>query len=148
MAEPEAPEVAVEPEPADEPEEPAGPTPEELAAAEAEAQRIEFQARKAQAQANLRQQMEQREPMFTVGETIEIRRRNGLVHAGELQGYAGSGTNRKAVIATSTGEIGVPLVALDPPSRRRMDAEFREAFMDNLIQTRFPEGAKGSAREL
>ncbi len=138
--EPEVLEVAAEPEPADEPEEPARPTPEELAAAEAEAQRIEFQARKVQAQATLRQQMEEREPMFTVGETIEVRRRNGLVHTGELQGYAGSGTNRVAVITTSTGEIGVPLLALDPPSRRRLDAEFREAFMDNLIRTRFPEG--------
>ena len=141
-----APEQAVEPPP------PPEPTPEELAAQKAEAERLAreaeearlraereaFEAKKAQAEQTLRQKLDQQEPLFQKNESVELRRRNGFIDKGTLTGFSGTGTNRVALIATATGQIGVPLVALDPSSRRRMDPEYREAFIQHVLNTKLP----------
>jgi type IV secretory pathway VirB10-like protein len=153
--------AAAEPEAPAQPEAPPEPTPEEIAAQKAEeerlareaeearlaAERAAFEARKAQAERTLRQQLETREPMHTLGETVELRRKNGLVHKGELQRFSGTGNERVAVVTTSTGEIGVPLVALDGPSRRRMDADYREAYIAHMLSTRLPDAPKPEPAE-
>jgi hypothetical protein len=147
--------------PAPEPEAPADPTPEELAAQQAEAERLareaeeariqaeraEFEAKKVQAEQSLREQLESREPMFKLGDEVELRRRNGVVHKGELQRFSGTGTDRVAVVATAVGEIGVPLVTLDPPSRRRMDRDYREAFIAHMLSTKLPDPATDEAED-
>jgi phage FluMu protein Com len=151
-AQPAQPAQPVEPPP------PPKPTPEELAAQQAEAERVAreaeekrlaeeraaFEAKKIQAEMNLRQQLEVREPMHRLGENVELRRKNGVLHKGELQRFAGTGTGRVAVVATALGEIGVPLVELDPASRRRVDPDYREAFIGHLLSTRLP-AAPGAA---
>lgn len=152
---------AAEAETPSEPEAPAEPTPEELAAQQAEAERLareaeeariqaeraEFEAKKLQAEQTLRQQLETREPMYVLGDEVELRRRNGVIHKGELQRFAGAGDDRVAVVATSVGEIGVPLVTLDPPSRRRMDRDYREAFIAHVLSTKLPEPAATETEE-
>ena len=124
---------------------PPGPTPEELAAQKAEAdraaleaERVAFEAKKVQAEQNLRQQLDAREPLYKLGETVELRRKNGIFHKGTLQRFSGIGTNRAAVVATDVGEISVPLVVLDATPRRRMDPEYREAFIQYILNTRSP----------
>jgi hypothetical protein len=124
---------------------PPGPTPEELAAKQAEAERaaleaerVAFEAKKVQAEQNLRQQLDTREPLYKLGETVELRRKNGVFHKGTLQRFSGIGTNRVAIIATAVGEIDVPLIALDSTPRRRLDPEYREAFIQFILNTRGP----------
>ena len=132
-----------------EPPPPPGPTPEELAAqqaeterlalaAQAEAERSAFEAKKAQAEKNLRLQLDTREPLHKLNDAVELRRKNGVLNKGTLQRFSGTGTNRVAVVVTATGEIEVPLVSLDPSSRRRMDADFREAFIQHVLSTKLP----------
>lgn len=138
------------------PETPPEPTPEEIAARKAEeerlareaeearlaAERAAFEARKTQAERTLRQRLDASEPMYKLGETVELRRKNGLVNKGELQHFSGTGNERVAVMATATGEIGVPLTALDSPSRRRMDPDYREAYIAHMLSTRLPDAPK------
>lgn len=128
-----------EPVAAPEPPPPPAPTPEELAAQKAEAERAAFAAKKAEAERNLRLQLASREPLFKLNDPVELRRKNGLLDKGTFTGYAGEGTNRVALVATPRGEIGVPLVALDNPTRRRIDPDFREAFIQHLLSTKVPE---------
>jgi hypothetical protein len=110
-------------------------------AAQAEAERAAFAAKKVQAERNLRQQLETREPLHKLGDTVELRRKNGVLNKGTLQRFSGVGTNRAAVVATPLGEISVPLVSLDNASRRRMDPEYREAFIQHLLSTKLPDPA-------
>jgi hypothetical protein len=131
---------------------PPGPTPEELAAKQAEVERValearqaqaaaeraEFEAKKARAEQTFRQQLDAREPLCRTNETVELRRKNGLVDKGTFTGFSGTGTGRVALVATFTGQIGVPLVALDTPSRCRLDPEFREAFIQHMLNMRLP----------
>ena len=135
-----------------EPPPPPSPSPEEIAAQKAEeerlareaeaerlqAERAAFEAKKAQAEQALRRQMEIREPLHKLGDTVELRRKNGFIQKGELQRFSGTGTNRVAVVATATGEIGIPHVTLDPPSRRRMDPNYHEAYKQHVMSTRGP----------
>lgn len=129
---------------------PPGPTPEELAAQQAEAERIareaqaaaeraEFAAKKIQAEQNLRQQLDTREPLHKLGETVELRRKNGVLHKGTLQRFSGTGADRAAIVATPLGEIEVLLVSLDNGSRRRMDSEYREAFIQHWLSLKLPD---------
>jgi hypothetical protein len=127
-----------EPVAAPEPPPPPAPTPAELAAQKAEAERAAFAAKKAEAERNLRLQLAAREPPYKLNEPIELRRKNGLIDKGTFSGYAGEGTNRVALVATPRGEIGIPLVALDNPTRRRIDPEYREAFIQHLLSTQVP----------
>lgn len=120
---------------------PPTPTPEELAARKAEAERTAFAAKKAEAERNLRLQLASREPPYKLNEDVELRRKNGLIDKGTFTGYAGTGTNRVALVATPRGQIGVPLNALDNPTRRRMDPDYREAFIQHLLSTQTPEPA-------
>lgn len=117
---------------------PPAPTPEEIAAQKAEAERAAFAAKKAEAERNLRLQLASREPLFKLNDPVELRRKNGLLDKGTFSGYAGEGTNRVALVATPRGEIGIPLVALDNPTRRRIDPEYREAFIQHLLSTQVP----------
>ena len=117
---------------------PPAPTAEELAAQKAAAERAAFEAKKAEAERNLRLQLATREPLYKINEPVELRRKNGVLDKGTLTSFSGTGTGRVALVATPTGEIGVPLVLLDNPSRRRIDAEYREAFIQHLLSTKLP----------
>ena len=151
---PAAPNLPAEPAP---PPPPPAPTPEELAAQQAEAaraalaaqqaqaaaERAEFEAKKAQAEQNLRQQLDVREPLYKINEPVELRRKNGIIDKGTLTGFSGTGAGRVALVATALGEVGVPLVSLDNASRRRVDPDYREAFIQHLLSTKLPDpGAK------
>ena len=103
--------------------------------AQAEAERAAFEEKKFEAEQNLRLQLDTREPLYNINEVVELRRKNGIFDKGTLTGFAGTGTNRVALVATATGEVGVPLIALDIPSRRRLDPEFREAFIQHMMST-------------
>ena len=118
---------------------PPAPTREEIAAQKAEAERAAFADKKAKAEQNLRLQLASREPMYQINEPLELRRKNGVIDKGTLTGFAGTGTGRVALVATPRGEIGVPLAALDNPSRRRLDPDYREAFIQHLLSTKLPE---------
>jgi len=138
--------AAAEPVPEEDPAPESGPTAEELAEQQAEQERLareteraEFEARKARAEQALRQRLDEREPLAKLGDEVEVRRRNGMFHKGTLQRFAGAGAERVAVIDTATREIGVPLVELDAASRRRLDRDFREAFIARLLNTRVTE---------
>ena len=146
-----------EPAPPPPPPPPPAPTPEELAAQQAEAERAalaaqqaqaaaeraEFEAKKTQAEQNLRQQLDVREPLCKINEPVELRRKNGIVDKGTLTGLSGTGAGRVALVATALGEVGVPLVSLDNASRRRVDPDYREAFIQHLLSTKLPDpGAK------
>ena len=132
---------------------PPAPTPEELAAQQAEAERAaiaahqaqaaaeraEFDAKKARAEQTFRQQLDAREPLYQINETVELRRKNGILDKGTLTGFSGTGTGRVALVATALGEVGVPLNLLDNASRRRVDPEYREAFVRHVLNTKLPE---------
>ena len=117
---------------------PPGPTPEEIAAQKAAEEQAAFEEKKFQAEQNLRLQLDTREPLYTQNELVELRRKNGVVNKGTFSGLSGTGTNRVVLIADPSGEIGVPLTDLDPASRRRVDPEFREAFIQHVMSTRTP----------
>ena len=132
---------------------PPAPSKEELAAQKAAAEQAAFEAKKAQAEQTLRLQLASREPMYKINEPLELRRHNGVIDKGTLTGFAGTGTGRVALVATPRGEIGVPLNLLDNPTRRRMDPEYREAFIQHLLSTKLPDSpgekpAGSSANEL
>ena len=132
---------------------PPAPTPEELAAQQAEAERAaiaaqqaqaaaeraEFDAKKARAEQTFRQQLDAREPLYQINETVELRRKNGIIDKGTLTSFVGTGTGRVALVATARGEVGVPLNLLDNASRRRVDPEYREAFVRHVLNTKLPE---------
>ena len=138
-------EAPAPPEPAPAPEPPPEPTPEELAAQQAEAERIAFAERKFAAEQEFRFQLDTREPLYLTNELVELRRRNGILNKGSLAGFDGTGTNRAALLNTPDGEVRVPLVSLDPPTRRRLDPEYREAFIQHVMSTRLPGPAEASA---
>jgi|GEM_PF-641959 hypothetical protein len=148
VQEPAATHAPTEPVAAPEPPPPPAPSPEELAAQKAAAERAAFAAKKAEAERNLRLQLATREPPYKLNEPVELRRKNGLFDKGTLTGFAGAGTNRVALVATPRGEIGVPLAALDNPTRRRIDPEYREAFIRHLLSTKLPEPAGQPNQEL
>lgn len=121
------------------------PTPEELAAQQAEAERAAreaeraaFEEKKFQAEQNLRLQLDLREPLYVQNERVELRRKSGRLHEGTLNGLSGTGTNRVVLVAGPAGEIGVPLAELDPASHRRVDPEYREAFIRHVMSTCTP----------
>ena len=126
------------PEPAPAPEPPPEPTPEELAAQQAEAERVAFAERKFVAEQEFRFQLDTREPLYLTNELVELRRRNGILNKGSLAGFDGTGTNRVILLNTPDGEVRVPLMSLDPPTRRRLDPEYREAFIRHVMSTRLP----------
>ena len=117
---------------------PPAPTAEELAAQKAAADKAAFEAKKIQAEQTLRLQLASREPLYKVNEPVELRRKNGVVDKGTLTSFSGTGTDRVVLVATPTGEIGIPLVQLDGPSRRRVDPEYREAFIQHVLGTQVP----------
>ena len=94
-----------------------------------------FEAKKVLAVETFRRQLDAQEPPYALNAPVELRRVNGLVERGTFSGLAGADTNRIALLATPTGEIGVPLVALDPASRRRVDPDYREAFIRHVLST-------------
>ena len=114
------------------------PTPAQRAAKQAEADRASFEAKKRQAEQKLRQQLDAGKPMQKVGSIVELRRKNGVIDKGTLRGFAGTGTNRIAVLVSPTKKSGVPLVSLDPDSRIRLDPEYREAFIRHLLNNPAP----------
>jgi len=115
-------------------------TPEEIARRQAEENRAAFETKKAQAKQNLIQQLDTQTPLYTIGDTVELRRKNGVFHKGTLQGFSGTGKERGAIVATSVGEVTVPLISLDNPSRRRVDADYRERFIQHLLSQKKEDG--------
>ena len=130
--------VAAKPENEPKPTPPPKPTPEEIAAQKAAAERAAAEAQKAQWERNLRLQLATRAPPYEINEPLELRRKNGLVDKGTLTSFSGTGTGRVVLVATPTGEIGVPLIQLDNSSRLRLDPEYREAYIQHMIETRGP----------
>ena len=114
------------------------PTPAQQTAKQAETDRSIFEAKKRQAEQQLRQQLDKGKPLHKVGSIVELRRKNGVIDKGTFQGFAGTGTNRVAVLASPTQKSGVPLVSLDPDSRIRLDLEYREAFIRHLLNNPKP----------
>ena len=112
---------------------PPSPTPAQLAARQAETDRAAFEAKKQRAELALRQKLDSGKPMYTVGNAVELRRRNGVIDKGTLRGFSGEGTNRVALVVNPTRKSAVPLVSLDPDSRIRLDPEYREAFIRHLL---------------
>jgi hypothetical protein len=94
-----------------------------------------FEAKKVLAEETFRRQLDAQEPPYALNEPVELRRANGFIDKGTLMGFSGDGTNRVAIVAAARGEIGVPLVALDPSSRRRLDPDYREAFIRHVLST-------------
>lgn len=92
-----------------------------------------FSTKKARAAEVARQQLDESEPLYQIGDPVELRQKNGILHRGTLMGYSGEGTNRVAIVATPINEIGVYLSVLDNPSRRRADPEYREQFLQHLL---------------
>ena len=137
--EPAKPEKTPKPVATPKPPPPPAPSKEELAAQKAAAEQAAFAEKKAKAEQNLRLQLASREPLYQPNEAVELRRKNGIIDKGVFTGFSGSGTGRVALVATPTGEIGVPLALLDNPSRRRLDPEYREAFIQHLLSTKLPE---------
>ena len=107
-----------------------GPVSEEIATQKAEADHVEQEAEQA-----LRQQLDESEPLYKINETVELRRTNGFIDKGTLTSFSGTGTGRVALVATPTHEIGVPLESLDSSSRRRLDPDFREAYIAHRLST-------------
>ncbi len=117
-------------------------TPEEIASKRAKENRATFETKKAQAEQTLQQQLDSKTPLYKIGDTVELRRKNGIFHKGTLQGFSGSGEERVAIIATTMGEVDVPLNSLDNPSRRRADADYRERFVQHLLSQEKEDGKK------
>ena len=141
--EPAKPEKPPKPAATSKPPPPPAPSREEIAAQKAAAEQAAFADKKAKAEQNLRLQLASREPLYEPNEAVELRRKNGILDKGVFTGFAGTGTGRVALVATPTGEIGVPLAVLDNPSRRRLDPEYREAFIQHLLSTKLPEAPGG-----
>lgn len=110
---------------------------EEAAAAEAEAQRQAFEAKKAQALETFRARLDQTEPMYQLGETVELRTKNGLVRKGVLKYYGRRDGVRFARIETElAGNLEIPITEMDPATRRRCDDEYRAAYIQRFIDTK------------
>ena len=77
----------------------------------------------------LRRQLDESEPLYKINETVELRCTNGFIDKGTLTSFSGEGTGRVALVATPIHEIGIPLESLDSASRRRLDPDFREAYI-------------------
>ena len=117
---------------------------EERIRAEAAAERELFERKRAEAREEIRRKFEAAEPMWGEGETVELRRRNGVVSRGRLVRIVRRDEGRVAVLEESGGErTDVPLEALDGPSRRRIDAEFREEWLEGYMERRLGGGGEG-----
>jgi phage FluMu protein Com len=103
--------------------------------AQAEAERAAFEAKKFEAEQNLRLQLDTQAPLYQTNENVELRRKNGVVDKGTLTSFSGTGTGRVVLVATPVGEIGVPLILMDTPSRLRLDPEYREAYIQHRMST-------------
>ncbi len=101
----------------------------EIPVQKGEAERVAQEAEQA-----LRQQLDEREPLYKINETVELQRTNGFIDKGTLTSFSGTGTGRVALVATPTREIGVPLEVLDSSSRRRLDPDFREAYIAQMLR--------------
>ncbi|MDD4341229.1 MAG: hypothetical protein PHO14_03235 [Kiritimatiellae bacterium] len=119
----------------------------EQAAQEAAAERAAFAQKKFAAEQQFRFQLDTREPLYVTNELMELRRRNGLLTKGTLIGFDGRGTNRVVLLTTPDGEASVPLIALDAPTRRRLDPDYREAFIQHVMSTRMPDPQTTSPEE-
>lgn len=111
----------------------------EQAAQQAAAERAAFAQKKFAAEQSFRFELDNREPLYVTNELMELRRRDGMLNKGTLSGFAGTGTNRVVLVDTPNGEISVPLIVLDGPTRRRLDPDYREAFIQHVMSTRLPE---------
>lgn len=110
---------------------------EEAAAAEAEAQRLAFEAKKAQALETFRARLDQTEPMYQLGEVVELRTKNGLVRKGVLKYFGRRDGVRFARIETElAGNLEIPITEMDPATRRRCDEEYRTAYIQHFIDTK------------
>ena len=78
------------------------------------------------------QQLDRRSPMFVKGESIALRRANGMMHRGFFIGV--QGTN--AVLLAGKERIEVPLAVLDQPSRIRSDEAYRKKWVEYVVRKR------------
>lgn len=85
----------------------------------------------------LTERVNQRYPVFTLGETSVLRRANGLVHRGV---YAGVKQDTVVIFADKQ-RVEVPLKALDQASRLRCDPLFRKQLIDYQVKKKMAEFA-------
>ena len=73
-------------------------------------------------QQRLRDSLDARWPMYDMGDTVALRRTDGLVHRGQLAGVRDGYT----LLVDGNRRERVPLDALDAESRLRVDSDWRE----------------------
>lgn len=90
----------------------------------------------------LRRKFEAAEPMWVAGNNVVLRRRTGVVTRGKLVGVDGRDGVQFVVVEEEDGErVEVPMKALDAQSRRRIDAEFREKWVEGYLVRQLGAGA-------
>lgn len=88
---------------------------------------------KARAEQVFRQKLDETLPLHAPEDPVDLRRSNGQVVRGTLLRFAGNGTNRLALVATEEGTSLVPVAELDPPSRLRLDPDFRDRYVRRML---------------
>ncbi len=78
----------------------------------------------------LRAGLDERLPMYAMGDEVALRRTNGLVHRGQLAGVR----DGFALVVDGEQRERVRLDELDRDSRLRLEAELRERFVEHRLQ--------------
>ncbi|HBA83208.1 MAG TPA: hypothetical protein DCZ95_03850 [Verrucomicrobia bacterium] len=80
--------------------------------------------------AKLSAQLDERFPIYKPGDSVALRRANGLIHRGEFRGL--DGTN--VVLMAASNRIEAPVDVLDQPSRLRCDPAYRIKWLEYTLQ--------------
>lgn len=81
-------------------------------------------------------ELDRRAPMFELGEAIELRLTNGIIHRGIFQNLR-AGTLFLAV--TTNDVVELPVESLDRGSRTRVEPEYRERYIEFFVRKRIAE---------
>ena len=81
----------------------------------------------------LKAQLGKKYPMYTKGETVALRKSNGMVHRGTLEVV----TRELAVIIQDGRHTEISLSELDRETRLRCDTSFREKWINAQVKKRF-----------
>ena len=83
----------------------------------------------------LKAQLDKKYPMYAKGETVALRKSNGMVHRGTLEVV----TRELAVIIQNGRHTEIPLSELDRETRLRCDVSYREKWVNAQVKKRFKE---------
>ncbi|MCS6771702.1 MAG: zinc ribbon domain-containing protein [Kiritimatiellae bacterium] len=89
-------------------------------------------------------EMDRRAPFFASGQLVEFRLTNGLVRRGTYQGRDAESARLKA---DGNEVITIPIVSLDRNTRIRVDADYRQRYIEFLARQRVAEFRKRSKTE-